>query len=340
MPRPSVPAATKAQARASVSIDGLPDGELKQSRAGLGRQRAVADLQLLGVAAIWGSAFSAQRIASAHVGHFTYNGLRFLLAAAMLVVVLRGRWQSIHRIEWRGGLLAGLILAAASALQQAGIAFTSAGKAGFITGLYVVLVPLFVALVWRQRPTPLAWAASVVAAAGLYLLSVEGRWTLQLGDALELGGAVLWALHVIVVGQWVKRADPLCLSLVQYLVCGVVNTILGALFERDMLAGLYPAWWTVLYGGVISVGLGYTLQACAQRRAPVTDAAVILSMEAVFAALFGWLVLDERLTTVQVVGCALMLGGMLLAQASSRARPSEAQPVIDMGAVGPDGGGR
>jgi drug/metabolite transporter (DMT)-like permease len=321
-------------------MESLPGGKLNKGDADPDQRRAVADLMLLSVAVIWGSAFSAQRVASAHVGPFTYNGSRFLLAAAVLMLVLRGRWRSIRRIEWRGGLLAGLILAAASTLQQAGIAFTTAGKAGFITGLYVVLVPLFVALVWRQGPTLLAWAASVVATAGLYLLSVEGRWALQVGDALELGGAVLWALHVIVVGQWVKHADPLRLSSVQYLVCGVVNTILGALFERDTLTGLYPAWWTVLYGGAISVGLGYTLQAYGQRGAPATDAAVILSMEAVFAALFGWLVLDERLTTVQVVGCALMLGGMLLAQASSRARPSEVQPVLDIGAVGDDGGRR
>jgi drug/metabolite transporter (DMT)-like permease len=288
---------------------------------------------LISVAAIWGSAFSAQRIASAHVGHFTYNGLRFLLAAAILMVVLHGRWRSIRRAEWRGGVLAGLILAAASALQQAGIALTTAGKAGFITGLYVVLVPLFMALIWRQWPGQLAWAASLVAGVGLYLLSVEGEWRLQPGDALELGGSVLWALHVILVGQLVKRADPLRLSSVQYLVCGIVNTFLGVVLERDTFGGLLPAWWTILYGGAISVGLGYTLQAYGQRGAPATDAAVILSTEAVFAALFGWLILGERLTPVQVAGCALMLGGMLLAQASSRARPREADSGIRLDAA-------
>jgi drug/metabolite transporter (DMT)-like permease len=301
-------------------------------------RRTAADLMLVSVAAIWGSAFSAQRVAAAHVGHFTYNGLRFLLAVGVVALVLRGQWRSVERGEWRGGVLAGLILAAASALQQAGIAFTTAGKAGFITGLYVVLVPLFVALIWRQRPRRLAWGASLLAAAGLYLLSVEGVWTLQLGDALELGGAVLWALHVIVVGQLVRHVDPLRLSLVQYLVCGVANTLLGVLLERHTWPGLQAAWWTVLYGGAISVGLGYTLQAYGQRDAPATDAAVILSMEAVFAALFGWLLLRERLTPVQVGGCALMLTGMLVAHASSRARPDEARSVTLQGSAGHDEG--
>jgi drug/metabolite transporter (DMT)-like permease len=287
------------------------------------RRRVTADLMLVGVAAIWGSAFSAQRVASAHVGHWTYNGARFLLAVGILTLVLRGRRRSSGRMEWRGGIVAGLILAAASALQQAGIASTTAGKAGFITGLYVVLVPLFVALIWREWPTRLTWAASLVAAAGLYLLSAQGQWTLRIGDALELGGAVLWALHVIVVGQLVKHADPLRLSWVQYLVCGAANTLLGVLLERDTIPGLYSAWWAVLYGGVISVGLGYTLQAYGQRHAPASDAAVILSMESVFAALFGWLLLRERLAAVQIVGCALMLGGMLLAQVSSRVEAAE-----------------
>ncbi len=307
-------------------MGGGPDGEREPSDSQHGSRRAVADLMLIGVAAIWGSAFSAQRVASAYVGHFTYNGLRFLLAVVILTPILRGRWRSIPRAEWGGGVLAGLVLAGASALQQAGIAFTTAGKAGFITGLYVVLVPLFVALISRQRPSRLAWGASLVAAVGLYLLSVEGQWTLQPGDALELGGAVLWATHVIVVGRLVRYADPLRLSCVQYLVCGAVNTTLGLLFERETLLGLQAVWWTVLYGGAISVGLGYTLQAYAQRDAPATDAAIILSMEAVFAALFGWLTLRERLSPVQVAGCVMMLGGMLLAQTSSRVEAVEARP--------------
>jgi len=282
---------------------------------------------LLAVAAIWGSAFSAQRVASAHVGTFTYNGLRFLLAAGILALVLRGKLRAITRAEWRGGLLVGIVLAGASALQQAGLAFTTAGKAGFITGLYVVLVPLFLALLWRQRPSRLAWAASLVAAAGLFMLSVQGQWALQVGDGLELGGAVLWALHVILVGRLVRRANPLRLSWIQCLVSGVANTILGAIVETNTVRALSSAWWAVVYGGAISVGVGYTLQAYGQRHAPATDAALILSLESVFAALFGWLLLRETLTVVQLAGCALMLGGMVLAQVSSMSRQRGIRPA-------------
>jgi drug/metabolite transporter (DMT)-like permease len=275
---------------------------------------------LLAVAAVWGSAFSAQRVAAGHIGTFMYNGLRFLLAAGILALVLRRKLRSVTRAEWRGGLLIGIILAGASALQQAGVAFTTAGKAGFITGLYVVLVPLFLALLWRQWPPRLAWAASLVAAAGLFMLSVQGRWALQLGDALELGGAVLWAMHVILVGRLVRQANPLRLSWVQCLVSGAANLLLGAIVETNTMRALSSVWWAVFYGGAVSVGLGYTLQAYAQRHAPATDAALILSLESVFAALFGWLLLSETLTIVQLGGCALMLGGMVLAQVSSVSR--------------------
>jgi drug/metabolite transporter (DMT)-like permease len=282
---------------------------------------------LLAVAAIWGSAFSAQRVAAAHIGTFTYNGLRFLLAAGILALGLRGKLRSVTRAEWRGGLLMGIILAGASALQQAGVAFTTAGKAGFITGLYVVLVPLFLALLWRQRPSRLAWVASLVATAGLFMLSVQGQWALQGGDALELGGAVLWALHVILVGLLVRQANPLRLSWVQCFVSGAANLLLGAIVETNTVRALSSVWWAVFYGGAISVGLGYTLQAYGQRHAPATDAALILSLESVFAALFGWLLLRETLTLVQLAGCALMLGGMVLAQVSSVASERESRPA-------------
>lgn len=287
-------------------------------------RRALADLVLLLVAVIWGSAFAAQRVASAHLGPFLYNGLRFLLAVPVLLPFTRGRWRSVTSMEWRGGILAGLVVAAASTLQQAGLAFTTAGKAGFITSLYVVLVPLLLALVWRQRPHWTAWLASLVATVGLLLLSVQLTWTLNLGDGLELGGAVLWAVHVILIGQLSGRVDALRLSVIQFLVCGLASLALGLLFEASTLGGLLSAWWAVVYGGVLSVGVGYTLQVFGQREAPATDAAILLSLESVFAALFGWLFLGEVLTPVQMTGCALMLLAVLLAQVAGAARPREA----------------
>jgi drug/metabolite transporter (DMT)-like permease len=281
--------------------------------------RVKADLTLLTVAVVWGSAFSAQRVVAAHVGFFLYNGLRFLLGALTLLPMMRGRWRALDRIEsrrmeWRGGLLAGLLLAGASALQQAGLRFTTAGKAGFITGLYVVLVPLFLAVGWRRWPRPAAWVASLLAATGLFLLNAERALTLSLGDGLEAAGAALWALHLILIGRLANHVDSLRLAWVQYLVCGLSSTALGLGLEAHTLPGLATAWWAVIYGGVLSVGLGFTLQVVGQKVAPATDAAIILSTEAVFAALFGWLLLGETLSARQMAGCGLMLGGMVLAQ--------------------------
>ena len=274
---------------------------------------------LLTVAVVWGSAFSVQRLIAAQVGFFLFNGLRFLLGMLTLLPLAGGRWRATgpiasRRQEWGGGLLAGLLLAGGSALQQAGLRFTTAGKAGFITGLYVVLVPLFLALGGRHRPRHAAWVASLLAATGLFLLSAERSLTLSLGDGLEAAGAALWALHVILIGHLAKRVDSLRLAWIQYLVCGLLSTALGLALEAHTLPGLAAAWWAVVYGGVLSVGLGYTLQILGQKVAPATDAAIILSTEAVFAALFGWLLLGEILSVRQMVGCGLMLGSMLLAQ--------------------------
>jgi drug/metabolite transporter (DMT)-like permease len=270
------------------------------------------------VAAIWGSAFVAQRATAHLLGPFLYNGARFLLGALVLVPVVGGRLRGLSRRELTGGAVLGILLAAASVLQQAGLQFTTAGKAGFITGLYVILVPVFLALGWRQRLRWTAWLASVVAMVGLFLLSTGGRaLRLTYGDTLVLIGSVMWALHLILIGRLVGLIDPLRLALVQYVTCGVVSAVLGAVFDPDTLAGLAAAWWALLYTGIVSVGVGYTLQIVAQRWAPPTDAALILSSEAVFAAFWGWLLLKEPLTGPEMVGCALMLAGMVLAQIPS-----------------------
>ncbi len=281
----------------------------------LRRKRLQADLMLLGAALVWGGAFSAQRVAAAHLGFFLFNGLRFLLGALVLGPLLWSRRRGTTGLEWRGGALAGLLLLAASALQQAGLRFTTAGKAGFITGLYVILVPLLLAVVWRRRPPLNAWIASLLATVGLFLLSTGGqRLALAPGDGLELAGAVLWAFHVILIGHLAGRVDPLRLAAIQYLVCGLLGTLLGLGLEAATLGGLAQVWWAVLYAGGLSVGLGYTLQVVGQQYAPATDAAIILSLEAVFAALFGWLLLAEALSGPQRLGGALMLAGVLLAQ--------------------------
>jgi len=280
-------------------------------------ERARADLILLAVAVVWGSSFVAQRVAAAHLGTFFYNGLRFVLGALTLLPLMGRRWRGLTRLEMWGGALAGLLLLGAANLQQVGLRFTTAGKAGFITGLYVVLVPLFLALGWRQWPCWSAWVASLLAVAGLFLLSGVGRLTLAPGDGWVLAGAVLWALHLILIGVLAQRVDVLRLALVQCLVCGLLSMALALGLEVNTLEGLAATWWAVVYTGVLSVGVGYTLQVVGQRRAPATDAAIILSLEAVFAVFFGWLLLGETLTVWQLFGCGLMLAGMMVAQVSS-----------------------
>jgi drug/metabolite transporter (DMT)-like permease len=282
-------------------------------------ERLRADLSLLLVAAIWGTAFVALRVAVSHIGPFLNNGLRFSLAALTLLPfawAARPPHSPVTPRQWRGALLAGLALFAASGIQQVGLRYTTAGKAGFITGLYVILVPPLLALGWRQRIPRTMWVASALAAGGLLLLSGLGREAAALngGDALVLVSAVFWALHVIIIGLVAPIMPVLWLAAIQYAVCGLLSTGAGLAFEWGTLGGLADAWWAVLYTGIISVAVGYTLQVAGQRHAPPADAAVLLSLEAVFAALFGWLFLGEMLAPLQLAGCGLMLAAMLLAQ--------------------------
>ncbi len=283
--------------------------------SGANRQRLTADGLLLLVAVIWGSAFVAQRlIAVSGLGFFLFNGLRFLVGTAVTFLFLRGNLYGFTRTELRGGALAGVIILSAATLQHAGMRWTTAGKAGFITGLYVVLIPLFLTIFWRRKLSTVTWMASGLAAAGLFLLSVQEDLTLAPGDGLEMIGAVMWTLHVILIGRLAPKCDALRLAIVQYATCGVLGTLIGLIFEGGTLGELPPAWLAILYTGGLSVGVGYTLQVMGQRHAPPADSAILLSLEAVFAALFGWWILGEALTPPQLLGCGLMMAGMLLAQ--------------------------
>ncbi len=282
-----------------------------------------ADWLLLLTAVIWGSAFVAQRVGMDHVGPFTFNGVRFTLGALVLLplVVRRkavvppeqggGRWT----VLWGGGL-AGVVLFTAAALQQVGLVYTTAGKAGFITGLYVIIVPIL-GLLWGYRPRWGGWLGASLAVVGLYLLSVTEDLTLAPGDFLELVGAFFWAVHVLILGWLSPRVRRVRLACIQFSVCALLSLATAGLFETITVEGLRGAAVPILYGGLLSVGVAYTLQVVAQRHAPPVHAAVILSLEAVFAAVTGWIILGEVLDLRGVVGCGLMLAGMLTAQLRS-----------------------
>ena len=212
-----------------------------------------------------------------------------------------------------GGILAGLFLFGGATLQQIGLVYTTAGKAGFITGLYVVIVPL-AGLLFGQKPGRGGMAGAVLAAVGLYLLSVTEAFRLAPGDFLELCGAFLWAGHVLILGRVSPGSDPMKLACVQFMVCAFLSLLTGVFVETCTWDCLVGSAVPILYGGLLSVGLAYTLQVVAQKNTPPVHAAIILSSEAMFAALAGWIVLGEVLSPRALCGCGLMLLGMLLAQ--------------------------
>jgi drug/metabolite transporter (DMT)-like permease len=258
-----------------------------------------------------------------HVGPFTFNGVRFALGSLSLVPLLLLRGNARRKASKappadpasliKAGAAAGIALFLGASLQQVGLVYTTAGKAGFITGLYVVIVPLL-GLFWRQQPEAGTWIGAALAAVGLYFLSVTESFTIQMGDLLELVGAFFWAGHVLIIGHYSPRIDALRLAFVQYAACSVFSLFTAVAIETITVEGLLGAAVPIFYGGVLSVGVAYTLQVVAQKRAHPAHAAILLSLEAVFAALGGWMLLDETLSFRGAVGCGLMLAGMLLSQ--------------------------
>jgi drug/metabolite transporter (DMT)-like permease len=277
------------------------------------QMRLKADLTLLLVAILWGSAFAAQRVAGQLGSVFFFNAARFLLAGIVLLALRLHTRPSKSQLLWM--LAAGTILFVASALQQAGLLTTTAGNAGFITSLYVVIVPFVMLVGWRERPHWLAVLAVLLAALGAFLLSAGGKLRLQWGDALELGGAVFWSLHVVLLGKFASRFDAISFSAGQLLVGSVLNFGAAALFEQGNMALSPPLLGAILYTAVISLGLGYTLQIWGQKHTPPTDAAILLSLESVFAVLGAWVWLRETLSGMQILGCLIILAAVVLSQA-------------------------
>ncbi len=275
--------------------------------------RLKADLTLLLVAILWGSAFAAQRVAGQFGSVFFFNAVRFLLAGLILLALRLRMRPSRQQLLWM--LAAGTILFFGGGLQQAGLVTTTAGNAGFITSLYVVIVPFVMLVGWGERPHWLAILAVLLAGAGAFLLSTGGEMHVQAGDALELAGAVFWAMHVVVLGKFASKFDAISFSAGQLLVGSLLNFGAAAVFERGNLVLPLPVVEAILYTALISLGLGYTLQIWGQKHTPPTDAAILLSLESVFAVLGAWILLRESLSAVQVLGCVIILAAVVLSQA-------------------------
>lgn len=276
--------------------------------------RLKADLTLLFVSILWGTAFVAQRVAGQLGGVYYFNGLRYMLAA-LVVLPFAGRanFSSCLKEQTKWVLVAGFLLFIASAFQQAGMLYTTAGNAGFITSLYVVLIPVLLFLFWGEKPYWLLVVAFVLAGAGAFLLSTGGRFEIRAGDVLELAGALFWAVHVIVLGKFAVKFEAITFSVGQLAICGVLNLLTGV-FVEDGIAFSTPIVFAIAYTALFSLGLSYTLQVWAQKHTPPADAALILSLESVFAVLAGWLILDERLAGIQILGCVMIFFAVMLSQ--------------------------
>lgn len=297
-----------------------------------------ADLLMLLTAMIWGSSFVAQRLGMDSIGPFLYSALRFALGSLALLPVLmllqrrsRQRPATLDRSLLLGGVIMGLVLALGINLQQVGLLFTSVTNSGFITGLYVIVVPI-IGLFIGQRSGLGIWLGAGLAVLGMFLLSVGDGFSVAPGDWLQLAGAFVWGVHVLLVSFFASRHDPLRLALIQFATCAVVSLLLALIFETATLDGILAAAPAILYGGLFGVAVGFTLQVVAQRHAIASHAAIILSLEAVFAAIAGALLLGEVLAARGYLGCALMFAGMLIAQLWPKPQVSDGTPA-DAGAA-------
>lgn len=291
-------------------------------------------LLLLLAATIWGTAFVAQSVGMDYVGPFTFNAVRSLIGGIVLIPVIlvldrhKGSGQApqeAQRLTFSGGLCCGAILFAASSLQQFGLQYTTVGKAGFLTALYIIMVPLF-SIFLRKRPSVMLWVSVLLAVVGLYLLCMTDSFSLSGGDTLVFLCAIAFTFHILVIDRFSPQVNGVKMSCIQFLVCGVLCLICALLFEEPRLPALLDCRLPILYAGVLSSGVAYTLQIVGQKDMDPTVASLILSLESVTSALSGWLVLHQNLSTREILGCVLMFGAIILAQLPKRSKKPAKTP--------------
>ena len=291
------------------------------------RQDTRAYLLLVGCSLIWGSTSVARRPGAEHLGAYAFNAARGYLGVLALLPLVwfldtRAARSPHERLQaWRSvvkpGLFIGLMLTGGQTLQQLGIEQTTAGNASFVTGLYMVLVPL-AGVLFGQRTTGFTWAGIALAVPGLFLLTWTGG-TIGAGDLLVLIGTLFWTFQILGVGRFARRVDPIRLSVAQFAVMAVVSHVIAVVQSPDAFAGLLPAFGAVAFAGILSTGVAFTLQVLGQRHARASIAVMIMSLESLWGAVGGALLLGERFTTLGYVGAALMMTGILVAQVPSRA---------------------
>lgn len=294
-------------------------------------------LTLLLAACIWGVAFVAQSEGMAYMGPFTFNAARFLLGGTVLLPVIlwnkrrnqkgaQPAGKHSGRVQWKitlfGGFCCGLAICFASTFQQIGIQYTTVGKAGFITTFYIIIVPLL-GLFFHKKVRPVIWLGAVMAAIGLYLLCVNETVSLNKGDVYVFICAVLFSVHIMVIDYFSPKADGVQLSCIQFYVSSIISFALALAFESPTLSALAAGSVPVLYAGIMSCGVAYTLQIIGQRGMDAAVASLILSLESVISVLAGWVILEQALSAKECLGCVIVFAAVILVQLPAKPTPNE-----------------
>lgn len=279
---------------------------------------------LLLTAFIWGTAFVAQSVGMDYLEPFTFNGVRCLIGAIALLPCIwffnRGKEkenkvndENAKRDLIKGGIACGILLFAASSLQQIGLVYTAAGKAGFITAFYIVLVPVF-GIFLHKKIGWKVWTAVAIALAGLYFLCITEAFTIGVGDIYVFLCALIFSVHILVVDHYSPKVDGVKLSCIQFLVAGIVSIPFMLILESPKMGNMMTSWFPLIYAGVFSCGIAYTLQILGQKNVNPAIASLILSLESCFSVLSGWVILGERLSARETIGCIMMFAAIILAQ--------------------------
>lgn len=286
-----------------------------------------SNLILVITALIWGAAFVAQSIGMEYVGPFTFNSVRSLLGALVLLpcIALLDKLKSKNNINSvsdhnkdkrtliKAGVFCGIALFAASSLQQIGIMYTTVGKAGFITALYIIIVPI-IGIFFKKKVSVIVWFSAIIAVLGMYLLCIKEGFFIGKGDLLIMACALVFSIHILIIEHYSSLVDGVRMSFIQFFTCGILSAIPMLLFENPKWSAIITAWAPVLYAGVLSCAVAYTLQIIGQKNTSAPVASLILSLESVFSVLAGWLILNQTLTAREILGCSLVFCAIILAQ--------------------------
>ena len=293
------------------------------------KKQMISAAELLLTAFIWGVAFVAQSVGMDYIGPFTFNCVRSMIGGLVLIPLIlvlkkvnkekelskktREEISLSRKNTVLGGICCGVFLAVASSFQQFGIMYTSVGKAGFITALYIIIVPIL-GVFMKKKVAGVVWISSIIAVIGFYLLSISGQVSIKKGDILVLICAVLFSVHILVIDYFSPKGEAVTISCIQFFTSGILCGICMFLFENPQIKDILAAYVPILYAGIMSCGVAYTLQIVGQKNMDPTVASLILSLESVFSAIAGWLILGQRLSGKEMFGCVLVFAAVLLAQ--------------------------